>query len=118
MSQSDIDAAARETLRLIGPDPQNWVPDLGGVDHNVAVIGGGQSGSAFAFALRRAGVGKVTVIDAAQDAASDTSRHSIRPWTTARSNSAPVAANRPSRPLGHELFRHTVQRRPRLWPRG
>ncbi|WP_439393875.1 FAD-dependent oxidoreductase [Bradyrhizobium sp. PMVTL-01] len=70
MFQSDIDAVARETLRLIGPDPQNWVPDRHGVDHNVAIIGGGQSGSAFAFALRRAGIGRVTVIDAAQDAAS------------------------------------------------
>lgn len=70
MSQSNIDDAARETLRLIGPDPQNWVPDRQAIDHNVAVIGGGQSGSAFAFALRRAGIGKVTVIDAASDAAS------------------------------------------------
>lgn len=69
MFQSDIDDAARETLRLIGPDPQNWVPDRHAIDHNVAVIGGGQSGSAFAFALRRAGIGKVTVIDAASDAA-------------------------------------------------
>lgn len=70
MSQSDVDAAARETLRLIGADPQNWVTDRSGVDHNVAIIGGGQSGSTFAFALRRAGIGKVTVIDAASDAAS------------------------------------------------
>lgn len=70
MFQSDIDDAARETLRLIGPDPQNWVPERHAIDHNVAVVGGGQSGSAFAFALRRAGIGKVTVIDAASDAAS------------------------------------------------
>ncbi|APG12994.1 monooxygenase [Bradyrhizobium japonicum] len=70
MFQSDVDDAARETLRLIGPDPQNWVPDRHGGDHNVAIIGGGQSGSAFAFALRRAGIGKVTVIDASHDAAS------------------------------------------------
>lgn len=70
MFQSDLDQPARDTLRLIGPDPQNWVPDREGIDHNVAVIGGGQSGSAFAFALRRAGIGKVTVIDAANDAAS------------------------------------------------
>ncbi|MDH2344168.1 NAD(P)/FAD-dependent oxidoreductase [Bradyrhizobium sp. SSUT77] len=76
MSQSDVDAAARETLRLIGADPQNWVPDRDGVDHNVAIIGGGQSGSAFAFALRRAGIGRVTVIDAADDAASS------GPWLT------------------------------------
>ena len=70
MFQSDLDLPARDTLRLIGPDPQNWVPDRAGIDHNVAVIGGGQSGSAFAFALSRAGIGKVTVIDAANDAAS------------------------------------------------
>ncbi|KJC35535.1 monooxygenase [Bradyrhizobium sp. LTSP885] len=67
MPQSDPDSVARETLRLIGPDPQNWVPDRDGVDHNVVVVGGGQSGSAFAFALPRAGIGKVSVIDAAAD---------------------------------------------------
>ena len=76
MFQSDLDQPARDTLRLIGPDPQNWVPDRAGIDHNVAVIGGGQSGSAFAFALRRAGIGRVTVIDAADDAASS------GPWLT------------------------------------
>ena len=62
----DPDAAAREALRLIGPDPQNWVPDHP-IDHNVVVVGGGQSGCAFAFALRRAGIGKVSVIDMADD---------------------------------------------------
>jgi cation diffusion facilitator CzcD-associated flavoprotein CzcO len=67
MPEIDADAGARETLRLIGPDPQNWVPDQEGIDHNVLVIGGGQSGSTFAFALRRAGIGKVSVIDAAGD---------------------------------------------------
>jgi FAD-dependent urate hydroxylase len=65
----DLDADARKTLRLIGPDPQNWVPDRPGIDHNVMIVGGGQSGSAFAFALRRAGIGKVTVIDLAEDEA-------------------------------------------------
>lgn len=59
------DAAAREALRLIGPDPQNWVPERAGIDHNVVVVGGGQSGCAFAWALRRAGIGKVCVIDMA-----------------------------------------------------
>jgi len=64
----DVDAAAREALRLIGPDPANWVPDRQGIDHNVVIVGGGQTGCAFAFALRRAGVGKVSVIEAAPDA--------------------------------------------------
>ena len=68
MSQSDDpDADARNALRLIGPDPANWVPDRPGIDHNVAIVGGGQTGCALAFALRRAGVGKVTVLEAAPD---------------------------------------------------
>src|ERR1700760_365987 len=63
----DPDADAAAALRLLGPDPQNWVPDRPGIDHNIMVVGGGQTGSALAFALRRAGVGKVSVIDAAED---------------------------------------------------
>ena len=63
----DHDSGARDALRLIGPNPRNWIPDRPGIDHNVAVIGGGQTGSAFAFAFRRAGIGKVTVIDSAPD---------------------------------------------------
>ncbi len=58
---------AIRALELLGPDPQNWVPDHLGVDHNVFVVGGGQSGCALAFALRRAGIGKVTVIDSAEN---------------------------------------------------
>ena len=65
----DPDADARKALRLIGPDPQNWIPDRPGIDHNVVIVGGGQSGGAFAFALRRAGIGKVSVIDMAEDEA-------------------------------------------------
>ena len=66
---TDPDVDARNALRLAGHDPQNWVPERPGIDHNVAIVGGGQSGSAFAFALRRAGVGRVSVIDAAEDEA-------------------------------------------------
>src|ERR1700733_3460055 len=67
MPQSDPDSVAREALRLIGSDPENWVPDRDGIDHNVLVVGGAQSGSALAFALRRAGIGRVSLIDAATD---------------------------------------------------
>ncbi|MDN7183333.1 FAD/NAD(P)-binding protein [Caballeronia sp. SEWSISQ10-4 2] len=64
------DTNALDALRLLGPDPDNWVPDRAGIDHNVVIVGGGQTGAAFAFALRRAGIGKVSVIDAAADEAS------------------------------------------------
>ncbi|MEH2138672.1 MAG: NAD(P)-binding protein [Nostoc sp.] len=47
--------------------PENWVSDRPGIDHNVTIVGGSGSGSVFAFALRRAGIGRVTVIDAAED---------------------------------------------------
>jgi FAD-dependent urate hydroxylase len=66
---ADPDFAAATALRLIGPDPANWVPDRPGIDHNVVLVGGGQTGSALAFALRRAGIGRVSVIDAAVDEA-------------------------------------------------
>jgi len=61
------DHDALNTLKLLGPAPDNWVPDREGVDHNVLIVGAGQTGAAFAFALRRAGIGRVSVIDAAQD---------------------------------------------------
>jgi cation diffusion facilitator CzcD-associated flavoprotein CzcO len=67
-SPANPDHAAQEALRLIGPAPANWVPAHAGIDHNVVIVGGGQTGSAFAFALQRAGIGGVSVIDAAADA--------------------------------------------------
>jgi cation diffusion facilitator CzcD-associated flavoprotein CzcO len=68
MSQAeDSDSDARNTLRLMGPDPANWIPDRPGLDHNVTIVGGGQTGCALAFALRRAGIGKVTILEAAPD---------------------------------------------------
>src|SRR5437879_13360023 len=95
MPQTDPDIVARETLRLIGSDPQNWVPDRDGIDHNVFVVGGGQSGSAFAFALRRAGIGKVSVIDAAPDNA----RTGV--WlTSARMHTLRTPKNLPGPELG------------------
>src|SRR5207247_5502040 len=85
----DPDDDARNALRLIGPDPQNWVPerlaaDGRPIDHNVAIVGAGQSGCAFAFALRRAGVGRVTVIDRADGEAA------AGVWLNARSEARRV----------------------------
>ena len=64
---NDPDTDARTALRLMGPDPANWVPERPGIDHNVAIIGGGQSGCAVSWALRRAGIGKTTILEAAGD---------------------------------------------------
>jgi cation diffusion facilitator CzcD-associated flavoprotein CzcO len=97
---TDYDAGAVETLRLIGPDPANWVPDRAGpdgkmIDHNVAIIGGGQSGCALANALRRAGIGKVTVIDQAAD------ESGAGIWTNAaRMNVLRTAKNLPGPEMG------------------
>jgi len=50
------DEAVARALRLHAARPDNWVPERSGIDHDVVVVGGGQSGAAIAFALRRAGI--------------------------------------------------------------
>src|ERR1700741_2491726 len=96
MPQSDDpDADARSAMRLLGPDPANWVPDRAGIDHNVAIIGGGQTGWPPPFARRRAGVGKVTVLDAAAD-----ERHAGIWLNAARMNLLPTPKTLPGPELG------------------
>ena len=56
---------ARQALAYLGEPPENWVPSHASVDHDVAVVGAGQSGLTVAFALRRAGIGNVIVFDQA-----------------------------------------------------
>jgi len=62
----DPDLAAANALRLIGPDRRTGCRTDGYRPQRGAGCGG-QTGSALAFALRRAGIGKVSVIDAADD---------------------------------------------------
>ncbi len=59
-----LEASVARALRYLGDDPPNWVPLRAGVDHDVVIVGGGQTGVTTAFALRRAGISKVSVIDA------------------------------------------------------
>jgi cation diffusion facilitator CzcD-associated flavoprotein CzcO len=59
-------AQTRRALRWAGRDPADWVRARTGVDHNVVIVGGGQSGVAIAYGLERKGVGRVEVIDQAQ----------------------------------------------------
>lgn len=60
----DETSRAARVRRLFGPDPANWVRETS-TDHDVVCVGGGQAGLAIGFALRRAGIGRVSVIDAA-----------------------------------------------------
>lgn len=76
-----LDALAADAWRhlsFIGEDAQPWLTPPAGVDHNVLVVGGGQSGLSIAFALRRAGIGGVSVIDAAPEGEEGVWRHPAR----------------------------------------
>ncbi|MGW6195783.1 SidA/IucD/PvdA family monooxygenase [Kribbella sp. NPDC055110] len=53
-----------QLLRYFGPTPANWVRTTG-FDHDAVVVGAGQSGLGIGFALRRGGIGRATVVDAA-----------------------------------------------------
>jgi cation diffusion facilitator CzcD-associated flavoprotein CzcO len=55
----------RRAQRWAGRDPADWVRPRPGADHNVVIVGGGQSGVALAYGLKRKGVGRVEVIDRA-----------------------------------------------------
>jgi cation diffusion facilitator CzcD-associated flavoprotein CzcO len=58
-------AQTSNAMRWAGREPNDWVRARSGVDHNVVIVGGGQSGLAIAYGLRRKGVGRVEVIDQA-----------------------------------------------------
>lgn len=60
-----LDRTAQRAIERHGGCPDNWIPERAGTDHDVVVVGGGQSGVAIAFALRRAGITRTAVIDAA-----------------------------------------------------
>jgi cation diffusion facilitator CzcD-associated flavoprotein CzcO len=60
-----LDAQTNDAQRWIGAAPADWVRPRAGVDHNVVIVGGGQSGLSIAYGLKRKGVGRVEVIDRA-----------------------------------------------------
>ncbi|KRE06919.1 monooxygenase [Bosea sp. Root381] len=91
---TDLSPAA-EALRLLGPFPENWVPERPGIDHDVVVVGGGHTGAGFALALQRAGIRRFSIIDAATDEANS------GVWLTrARMNLLRTPKNLPGPELG------------------
>ena len=68
-SPDDLDARVRQDLSFLNYPPANWVPPhapVGGVEvADVTIIGGGMCGLVAWFALRRAGVANIQILDAA-----------------------------------------------------
>lgn len=60
---SDFHRRVADDLRWLGQEPENWVPDTAGTDHDVLIVGGGHSGVAIAWGLRRAGIRGVSVVE-------------------------------------------------------
>ena len=60
-----LELQTRRAQRWAGRGSTNWVRPRADVDHDVVIVGGGQSGIAIAYGLRRKGVTQVEVIDQA-----------------------------------------------------
>jgi len=65
LATTDLASQTQRALRWAGPDPADWVRPRGAADHNVVIVGAGQSGLAIAYGLKRKGVGRVDLIDRA-----------------------------------------------------
>jgi len=61
-----LSAQTQRILRWAGAAPSDWVRPRAGLDHNVIIVGGGQTGLSIAYGLRRKGIGGVQVIDQAE----------------------------------------------------
>ena len=61
-----LSSHTQRTMRWLGAMPADWVRPRAGVDHNVVIVGGGQTGLSVAYGLRRKGIGKVQIIEQAE----------------------------------------------------
>jgi cation diffusion facilitator CzcD-associated flavoprotein CzcO len=74
---AQLTAQTRRALRWVGRPP-DWVRPRTDVDHNVVVVGAGQTGLGIAFGLRRKGIGRVSLIDGAEPGHAGIWRHIAR----------------------------------------
>ena len=72
-----LEAQTRRTLRWASRAP-DWVRPRADVDHNVVVVGAGQSGLGIACGLRRKGISRVAVIEVAEPGGAGIWRHIAR----------------------------------------
>ena len=75
---AQLHAQTQNSQRWGAATPNNWVRPRRGADHNVIIVGGGQSGLAIAYGLKRKGVGDVQVIDQAEPGAAGIWRNIAR----------------------------------------
>jgi cation diffusion facilitator CzcD-associated flavoprotein CzcO len=68
----------QRALRWAGKPLADWVRPRAGVDHNVVVVGAGQSGLGITYALRRKGIGRVALIDGSEPGGAGIWRHIAR----------------------------------------
>lgn len=63
IAREALASQTQRVLRWVGPAPADWVVPRAGADHNVVVVGGGQSGVGISHWLARKGIGRVSTID-------------------------------------------------------
>jgi cation diffusion facilitator CzcD-associated flavoprotein CzcO len=61
-----LELQTQRAQRWAGRGRTNWVRPRTGVDHDVVIVGGGQSGLTIAYGLKRKGVTQVEVVDQAE----------------------------------------------------
>ncbi|MDK3017295.1 SidA/IucD/PvdA family monooxygenase [Pseudodonghicola flavimaris] len=66
-SLAELSQRVRDDIAYLGEETPNWVPERSGTDCDVLVVGGGQSGMAIGFLLRRAGIARLRIVDAAPE---------------------------------------------------
>lgn len=91
---ASLDAQTRKCLRWAG-SRADWVRPRPGVDHDVVVVGGGQSGLSVSYGLRCKGVGKVELIDQSEpgEAGSWRAIARMRQLRTTKFNPGPDVSN-------------------------